>query len=639
MTDQHLLFTLVISYKRTFASTLFVINNQSYRAHSSVGKASSIVYQDQIHPHVNPKAQPCLFYLFRGLRSYLEGRNPPNMPQALLYKWEKNSGLGGARNAVQKRSWLIRVQITNVVYARLSYPAQERRRPALGYMKKYVQSTIGRSFTLVFARCRKSAELHDKRHREIASLLLKIKNIDDSDERVLGSVPNGKRKHRTRDILDIEYLQDSHSLERTGEDDEWADSSTLNDEDQETRRPGILGMKENYTPGRTRKAERKQARSSSLLQVVTPPLMNKIDASLHPESHTSEDKSDGPGDVNGAALSHEIIQDNLAFNTGNFEAATMRQSIHAKRAMKSNGIGKISSKTPRNEAGMAALLGELGVVPISRPSKERAALMKQLKTAIRDDIDKVENENRDTMMRMAGYWRYVNRKTYNFMVRNNQIWDWTTGQKLEEIEEEEESELNMDVEHTTLWDDASSTVGTSRSGAGTPLEVEDQKSVAHFDDTNFCQMIGRTEKQDMTSAVEFCTRNPGPKGTTERPSSPVTPPGKDLRHYEIPAAIATHKFEEPLPRVSPLPTHPTSQPLSNNRNSFSPPHHDRNNRYDSLESLKGGLNGPLGRTSTIRVLKLPSTSGETMSSWTTVKKQGPRRGKPTYADALKKRAQ
>lgn len=43
-------------------------------------------------------------------------------------------------------------------------------------------------------------------------------------------------------------------------------------------------------------------------------------------------------------------------------------------------------------------------------------------------------------MRMAGYWRYANRRTYNVMVRNNQLWDWTTGTKLEEVDEEEEED-------------------------------------------------------------------------------------------------------------------------------------------------------------------------------------------------------
>lgn len=38
------------------------------------------------------------------------------------------------------------------------------------------------------------------------------------------------------------------------------------------------------------------------------------------------------------------------------------------------------------------------------------------------------------MMRMAGYWRYVNRRTYNAMVRHNQLWDWATGGKLEELD-------------------------------------------------------------------------------------------------------------------------------------------------------------------------------------------------------------
>lgn len=473
-------------------------------------------------------------------------------------------------------------------------------------------------------------------------------------------MPNGKRRHRRRDTLDFEYFQDSQVLERIGENDEWADTSTtptLNDDELEIKRPGILGMKENYAPGRTSKAARKQARHSSLLQVVTPLLMDKVHATLHPESHPLEDKSDRPGDGNDAALSHQIIQDNISFNTGCFKPASMRQSVHAKRLLKSSGIGKVASKVPRNEVEMAVLLERLGVSPVpTRPSKERVALLKQLRNIIRDDIDKVENENRDTMMRMAGYWRYVNRKTYNFMVRHNQIWDWATGQKLEEIEEEDESGLDKEVGNEA-WDDAS-TVGTSRSGAGTPQkEVEDNTSDTHFRDTDSHQIICRMEEQDTTSnstskahpytpsAVESSTRNQRPKGTPERPSSALIALGKDLRHYEIPATIATHKFEERLPSISPLPTRSTSLPSQpsqpSTRNAFSPPHHDPHNRYDSLESLKGGLNRRLGHTNSIKVLKVPSTSGtvETTDSWITIKRQGSRPGKPTYAAALKKQTQ
>ena len=57
-----------------------------------------------------------------------------------------------------------------------------------------------------------------------------------------------------------------------------------------------------------------------------------------------------------------------------------------------------------------------------------------------EDLVALDNEQAETMQRMAGYWRYANRRTYNQMVKNNELWDWATGAKLPEIEEESELE-------------------------------------------------------------------------------------------------------------------------------------------------------------------------------------------------------
>ncbi|KAL8669097.1 MAG: hypothetical protein Q9168_006299 [Polycauliona sp. 1 TL-2023] len=451
---------------------------------------------------------------------------------------------------------------------------------------------------------------------------------------------NAHRKNRRRD--ESEYFPGSQIADRKCEDEEW-DTSTLHDGDLETKRPGIVAMKENYAPGRKTKAERKQARSSKLLQeVVTPALMDKIDAALHSESHPSEDTTDGSGASHDSRLSHKIIKDNIGFNPSCFKLASMRQSVHTKKVLKSNGIGKVSSKAPRNEVAMTATLENLDVVPISTPpSKERVALLKQLRGVIRDDLDKVENENRDTMMRMAGYWRYVNRKTFNFMVRNQQIWDWTTGQRLEEIEDEDEGELDMDVADEVLWDDTS-TVGTSRSGAATP-----QKGA---DDTNPDESGSREERETnlnktskthlpTSGAVDSSTTNP--KRTSERAAIPFNPLEPDLRHHEIPVTIAHN--EERRPSISHLPirSKPQSSDNSSGNHAFSPPHHDPNNRYDVLKKSKGGLNQQLGRTTSVKVLKLAPASvslGETTNSWTTVKRHGLRLGKTSSANALKKQA-
>ncbi|KAL9634132.1 MAG: hypothetical protein Q9204_003119 [Flavoplaca sp. TL-2023a] len=487
-----------------------------------------------------------------------------------------------------------------------------------------------------------STELHDKRHRKIASLILKIESLDNDEEATLSSVPSGKRKHRRRNTLELEYFQNSQALKRSGEYDDWADTSTLNDENLETTNPGVIDMKDNHATGRMRKTERKQARSSSVLQVVTPGLMETIEAVLHPDAHTLDDFSDGLGPSLDVTLARNIIKENVGFNPSCFKPASMCQDVHAKRILKSNGIGKIPSKVPTNEVAMNAILRNLDIKPGSkRSSKERVALLKQLRIAIRDDTDKVQNEDRDTMMRMAGYWRYVNRRTYNFMVRHKQIWDWATGQTLEEIEEEEEIDLDTDIGDEALWDDAS-TIGTLRSGSGTPQkEVGDStgeiQSGVNEQDTTLTTTMSRFH-QSTPRVVESSAMNP--TDSPERSYSPLIALEKDLRHHEISATIATHKFEERRPFVSPLPIVSTSRSSSGDQ-AFSPPHHDPNNRFNSLKRSKGGLNQPLGRISSIKSLKLPSPGGrdpllEKTNSWTAITRKSSYPKRTTQAHPRKK---
>lgn len=60
----------------------------------------------------------------------------------------------------------------------------------------------------------------------------------------------------------------------------------------------------------------------------------------------------------------------------------------------------------------------------SNTSKGRKQLVNKLTIAIEADLLAHDNEQAATMQRMAGYWRYANKRTYNFMVRNSEIWDW-----------------------------------------------------------------------------------------------------------------------------------------------------------------------------------------------------------------------
>lgn len=424
--------------------------------------------------------------------------------------------------------------------------------------------------------------------------------------------------------------------------------------------------------------------------------MRTIDRVLHPESHPSEDTANRATDGQDAALSHDIIKDNIAFNTHCFWPGSMRQSVHAKKLLKANGIGKTPSpKNAQEDPVIALILQQLDIAP-SPPwsTKERATMVKHLRSAIQDDAEKVDNENRDTMMRMAGYWRYVNRKTYNYMVRHNQIWDWVTGQKLEEVEEEEESEQDTEDDRETdaaSWGE-DSTVGTPLSGTGTSLEdysedydLDELKTLTLKDNTAALdeklnkqiqeqqgdvgdQVQTPTASQFTVETPESNTRIQGVKGTKpgtpslrfprekkdtrhlRSPSlksdtpSPVYPPSqKDTRHLR-PRTIATLSAEVPSIKLfPPVDASGSSAPQTKNKDKNAPLdlHDDPNNRYNSLKNVESNSilinQRRVGANKTMKLMPAAALPfQDTTNTWATVKGKGVSPGKATYAAALKK---
>ncbi|KAI4139494.1 MAG: hypothetical protein LQ341_004193 [Variospora aurantia] len=538
--------------------------------------------------------------------------------------------------------------IINAAYARRFSPVPGQRRHALVYMKKFAPGNSSKCDA-----CRKSVELHDKRHREIAGLILRIRNIDEAEQKIIS--PANNRKRQTRKSHVSTNFHSISALDNVVEEGDWADSSTLNDGDLEAGALSPLQMKENYTPKRLKKAERKKAKQSKAIQVIMPELMESIDVVLHPENHMHNDKEHRPGDESNAALSNTIIGENIAFNANCFKPSIMRQSVHNKKLLKANDMGKaLSPQNAQEDPATTSVLEQLGINSIPGLTfKERNTLVKQLRNAIRDDADKVENEGRDTMMRMAGYWRYVNRKTYNSMVRNNEIWDWVTGQKLDEIEEEEENETAGTEDgcdsDLTSWDD-SSTLVAPFSGAGTPVkEVEDNAQ-------DFEPSQARTRKQSREPwyvGLRGGNSMPTPKGShfpcdaSERrgqisepelktPSFPPQSQGwpaamKDDRHLR-PTSFSTLKNGEPFKFAPTNPAAPTPS-----KDVFSGPHNDPNNSYSPLARLNEISQRP-ARTS--KSLKIPPpgvlSARDVNTDWTTVKAKGFGPGKSSYAGAVKK---
>ena len=245
-------------------------------------------------------------------------------------------------------------------------------------------------------------------------------------------------------------------------------SSTLNNEDDEAeeRQQCLSGFLESANARKAAKAERKAAKNQVLFEVITKEELAMIEGALHPESN--EQESTVP---NGQGLANNhIIDENIAFNAHTFRWSKPRQGVHSKKLAKNNGNKTKSSTLEQDNKILEPILAQLGISTISpKANRERKSLDAKLRAAILGDLVAFENDQVETMQRMAGYWRYANKRVYNEMVRNNELWDWATGEKLPEIKEEAELDANEEqdenLENGTLvaeterqipenWDDA-----------------------------------------------------------------------------------------------------------------------------------------------------------------------------------------
>ena len=213
---------------------------------------------------------------------------------------------------------------------------------------------------------------------------------------------------------------------------EWDNrSSTLNDEDAEDRTRAW----DDTDARKAAKAGRKLAKNQVRFDIIMKEDLDRIQAALHPELRIpSEEAIQGQG-----LFDNSTIDKNIAFNTNTFKYSALRQTVHAKKASKNNGPHKKTDIVDPEQAGeiSAPILKALGIkTELAKTSKERRNLDAKLRSAIVKDLIAFENEQAETMERMAGYWRYVNKRTYNQMVENNELWDWATGQKLLKVEQE-----------------------------------------------------------------------------------------------------------------------------------------------------------------------------------------------------------
>lgn len=429
--------------------------------------------------------------------------------------------------------------------------------------------------------CNTSREVHDKRHRKIATLIQAIQKLDSdhhstlspSDNRQTKASPGSKARH---------IRADSNTTDETIADD-WEEIQDLLSED-DTSPPPLPSTKDNIQSKKAQRAERKLAKNQAKFSGITNEDVSRVDKALHPPQIN---QAGLPGSTSDP-LAHSAIEANIVFNPSTFKYSSLRQPVHTKRLLKNNGIGKNDEGESqiREAASLAIILHRLDITAIvPHNPRERRSLLARLHETIKCDLECVTNEDRDTMMRMAGYWRYANRRTYNVMVRHNQLWDWTTGAKLEEVEEEEEED---DV---SSLGDRFSEMSTA---ATTPLVSHYPSPDIDSCSEDFDLAAGSAQDVDRAGAIETYDGEQTPTRSTFSGAA-------DTRHQQtptrviaaFPTAIAPSAALMPLPKiVNPWTCRPT-------------PHRDTNNRFAPLEALMEEPDSSVDRAASVRPTAAP----------------------------------
>ena len=193
-------------------------------------------------------------------------------------------------------------------------------------------------------------------------------------------------------------------------------SAQTRKDDKELKKAAKL-MKE------TDKAQQRQEQRD-LTNVFSQHTLVKVDVSIHGYRTNSESIS--------SQVLCNMLLDNISLHQ-RLEAQMGQPQLRRRRT------GMTISKSDQEVSllqleHMRVVFNKLGVQLVGEGnSKERKELVEKLASAVWLDIELVANEARETLWRMAGYWKWANKRTYNAMVVNNQIVEWSTSKELPDV--------------------------------------------------------------------------------------------------------------------------------------------------------------------------------------------------------------
>ncbi|KAL2003225.1 hypothetical protein VTN02DRAFT_4632 [Thermoascus thermophilus] len=290
---------------------------------------------------------------------------------------------------------------------------------------------------MVRNRCKNSNELHDKRHREIAVLVKKIQEIDEVEDAATTTSrtarksscnedPTAKKGQPEEDKENVGINEGSSETPsrlsgRSGLSERCSISSRPllpSPEGSKAKQIRLQKLAARHAKVATKVLER-QAQANS--RTVTAESLEEVDIAIHghPMTLSTEDREEFNASLRSEIQDFQRLQQDVADENAKHKPAKLVDQ--EKDSLQSKYIVSI-------------ITSKLGVSPpIDEGSKERKILIGKLGYAIKADIETVANEAKETMKRQTAYWKYVNKKMYNNMARNNELVNWETGEKLHEL--------------------------------------------------------------------------------------------------------------------------------------------------------------------------------------------------------------
>lgn len=347
--------------------------------------------------------------------------------------------------------------------------------------------------------------------------------------------------------------------------DEWAATSTASKYEINVDELSLVDKINETNVTKAQKQERKRTKHHKRPLVITDEDVSKISDILHPSKNPLFDRTTGHD-----LLNNSSIRANVSYDANTIKYSYLRQA----ECSKIFANAKASAEGSPASGQITAILIRLGVDAdfIAKHDGNRKSTYHQLRNAIEHDLICVENEERQIMKRMAGYWRFANKRTYNHMVRKNELWDWETGEKLSEIDEEDDTA--NDETHNTFSQQSTDTESVRRNEHSFLIKpkkpLDNEKAAANLNHTP----SKRHDPHHPSTANSPHIKSPwqGIRDNRHLASSPS---------FTLTPIFSTTNHDNTKP--SPTPHNISPTPMTN---ASSPPYTDYNNRFFILADLQ-----------------------------------------------------